>query len=54
MVKDAISIACRFVSGLVQEEQDPIEDQVAKLTETLQQFQDRIDELEAQTVPSTP
>jgi uncharacterized protein with PIN domain len=54
MVKEAVSKACRSVLGLVQEEQEPVEAQVAKLAETLQQFQARIDELEARTVPSTP
>ena len=38
MVKYAISKACHFVSSLVQEEQEPIETQVANLIETLKQF----------------
>jgi len=53
MVKEAVSKACHSVPGLAQEEQDPVEVQIVKLVETLQQFQTRITELEAQIVPST-
>jgi hypothetical protein len=38
MVKDAVSKSYHSVRGLVQEEEDPVEAQVAKLIETLQQF----------------
>jgi TolA-binding protein len=54
VVKEAVSKVCHFVLGLVQEEQEPVEAQVAKLAETLQQFQVRIAELEARKVSSTP
>jgi uncharacterized protein with PIN domain len=54
MVKEAVRKVCRSVPGLVQEEQEPVEAQVVKLAETLQQFQARIAELEARTVSSTP
>jgi hypothetical protein len=36
MVKEMVRKACRYVPGLVQEEQEPIEAQVANLAETLQ------------------
>jgi hypothetical protein len=48
-----VSRACQFVSGLTQEEQESVEVQVAKLTETIQQIQARIMELDIQAVPST-
>jgi hypothetical protein len=54
VVKDAVSKACRSVPGLAQEEQEPVEAQIVKLAEIIQQLQVRITELEAQTVPSTP
>jgi septation ring formation regulator EzrA len=53
MVKEAIRKVCLSIPGLVQEEQEPVESQVAKLAETLQQFQDRIAEMEAREVSST-
>jgi hypothetical protein len=40
--------------GLAQEGKESVETQILKLTETLQQLQARITELEAQIVPSTP
>jgi len=54
VVKEAVSKACRYVLGMVQKEQETIKAQVAKLTETLRQFQARIAELEAREVSSTP
>jgi hypothetical protein len=41
------------VLGLAQEEHESVECQVVKLTETIQQLQSRIIELEIQEVPST-
>jgi hypothetical protein len=38
MVKEVVSKSCHFVLGLVQEEQELVEDQVVKLAETLQQL----------------
>jgi hypothetical protein len=40
--------------GLEQIEEDPMESQVAKLVESIQQLQQRVAELELQAVPSTP
>jgi hypothetical protein len=52
-VKEAINIALRSVTGLEKIEEDPIENQVAKLAEAIQQLQQRVAELEIQTTPST-
>jgi hypothetical protein len=54
VVKEAVSKACLSVPSLVQEEQEPVEAQAAKLAETLHQFHARIAKLEAQTILSTP
>jgi hypothetical protein len=40
--------------GLEKKEEDPIENQVAKLAEAIQQRQHRITDLELQLVPNTP
>jgi hypothetical protein len=53
-VKEAVSRALRSVMGLEKKEEDPVEHQVAKLVEAIQQLQQRIADLELQTVPSTP
>jgi hypothetical protein len=42
------------VTGLEKKEEDPVENQVARIVETIQQLQQRIIDLELQTVPSTP
>lgn len=42
------------MTGLEQMEEDPVENQVVKLVEAIQQLQQRIAEPELQTVPSTP
>jgi folate-dependent phosphoribosylglycinamide formyltransferase PurN len=52
-VKEAFNIALRFVIGLEHMEEDPVENQVVNLTKTIQQLQQRVSELELQTVPST-
>jgi VIT1/CCC1 family predicted Fe2+/Mn2+ transporter len=52
-VKEAVSRALHSVTGLEKKEEDPVEHQVAKLAEAIQQLQQRIADLELQTVPST-
>jgi VIT1/CCC1 family predicted Fe2+/Mn2+ transporter len=52
-VKEAVNRALRSVTGLEKKEEDPVEHQVAKLAEAIQQLQQRIADLELQTVPST-
>jgi chromosome segregation ATPase len=52
-VKEAVSRALRSVTGLEKKEEDPVEHQVAQLAEAIQQLQQRIADLELQTVPST-
>jgi DNA primase len=52
-VKEAVSRALRSVTGLEKKEEDPVEHQVAQLVEAIQQLQQRIADLELQTVPST-
>jgi hypothetical protein len=39
--------------GLEQKEEDPVEHQVLNLTETIQQLQQRITDLELQSVPNS-
>jgi septation ring formation regulator EzrA len=39
--------------GLEKKEEDPVEHQVAKLAEAIQQLQQRITDLELQSVPNT-
>jgi VIT1/CCC1 family predicted Fe2+/Mn2+ transporter len=52
-VKEAVSRALHSVTGLDQKEEDPVENQVVKLVEAIQQLQQRITDLELQKVPST-
>jgi vacuolar-type H+-ATPase subunit D/Vma8 len=42
------------VIGLEQKVEEPIEHQVMKLAEVIQQLQQRVVELELQTIPQTP
>jgi hypothetical protein len=42
------------MTDLEQKEEEPLECQVMKLAEFIQQLQQRIIELELQTIPSTP
>jgi hypothetical protein len=42
------------MSGLEKKEEEPLECQVMKLVEVIQQLQQRVIELELQTIPSTP
>jgi uncharacterized protein YaaN involved in tellurite resistance len=41
------------MTGLEKKEEDPVEHQVARLVEAIQQLQQRIIDLELQIVPST-
>jgi chromosome segregation ATPase len=52
-VKEAVNRALHSVTGLEKRKEDPVENQVAKLVEAIQQLQQRIADLELQTVPST-
>jgi hypothetical protein len=52
-VKEAITRALRSMTGLEKNEEDPVEHQVAQLVESIQQLQQRITDLELQTVSST-
>jgi hypothetical protein len=54
MVKEAVNKACCYVPGLAHEDQESVKVQVVKLAKTIQQIQERITELEAQVVSSTP
>jgi hypothetical protein len=42
------------VTGLEKKREEPFEHQVMKLAEVIQQLQQRVMELEIQTIPSTP
>jgi uncharacterized protein YaaN involved in tellurite resistance len=42
------------MTGLEKNEEDPVEHQVAQLVEAIQQLQQRITDLELQTISSTP
>jgi hypothetical protein len=53
-VKEAVNRSLLYVTGLEHIEEDPMENQVAKLAEAIQQLQQRVVELELQAVPSTP
>jgi hypothetical protein len=53
VIKEAVTKAICSVSGLKQEEEDSTEIQVGKLTEAIQQLQERVMELEIQVVSST-
>jgi hypothetical protein len=52
-VKQAVSRALRSLMGLEKKEEYLVEHQVANLVESIQQLQQRITDLEIQTVPST-
>jgi uncharacterized protein YaaN involved in tellurite resistance len=52
--KEAVNKALRSVTGLEKMKEDPMENQVANLVEAIQHLQQRVVELELQTVPSTP
>jgi hypothetical protein len=52
-IKEEVTRALLSMPGLAQEEPDSTEMQVGKLSEAIQQLQERVMELEIQTVPST-
>jgi vacuolar-type H+-ATPase subunit D/Vma8 len=51
--KEAVTRALHSVPGLTQIEEDIVENQVEKLTESIQQLQARVAALELQAMPST-
>jgi hypothetical protein len=53
MVREAVPRALRYVSILAQMEEETIESQVGKLTEVIQQLQERVAELELQAMSNT-
>jgi hypothetical protein len=53
-IEEAVNRAFRSVTGLEQKAEEPIECQVMKLDEVIQQLQQRVVELELQAIPSTP
>ena len=53
-IEEAVNRVFRSVTGLEQKVEEPIECQVMKLVEFIQQLQQRVVELELQAIPSTP
>jgi VIT1/CCC1 family predicted Fe2+/Mn2+ transporter len=53
-IEEAVNRAFLSVTGLEQKAEEPIERQVTKLAEVIQQLQQRVMELELQTIPQTP
>jgi hypothetical protein len=53
-MEEAVNRAFRSVTGLEKKREEPFELQVMKLAEVIQQLQQRVMELELQTIPSTP
>jgi hypothetical protein len=53
-IEELVNRAFRSVSGLEQKAKEPIERQVMKLAEVIQQLQQRVVELELQAILSTP
>jgi hypothetical protein len=52
-VKEAVNMTHFSVTGLEHKEEDPVEHQVAQLAESIQNLQQRITDIELQTIPST-
>jgi hypothetical protein len=52
--KEAVEITLLFLMGLEPKEKDRVEHQVVELAEAIQQLQQRITDLELQTMPNTP
>jgi hypothetical protein len=52
-IEEAVNRAFISVTSLEKKEEDPIECQVMKLAEVIQQLQQRVMELELQAIPST-
>jgi hypothetical protein len=53
-MEEAVNRAFCSVTGLEQKREEPFERQVMNLVEVIQQLQQRVMELELQTIPSTP
>jgi hypothetical protein len=53
-IEETVNKSFRSVTGLEQKAKEPIEFQVMKLVEVIQQLQQRVMELELQTIPQTP
>jgi hypothetical protein len=53
-IEEAVNRAFLSVTGLEHKAEEPIECQVMKLVEVIQQLQQRVVELELQAIPSTP
>jgi hypothetical protein len=53
-MEEEVNRAFFSVTGLEQKREEPFERQVMKLAEVIQQLQQRVVELELQTIPSTP
>jgi hypothetical protein len=53
-IEEAVNGAFLSVTGLEQKVEEPIEHQVMKLAEVIQHLQQRVMELELQTIPETP
>jgi hypothetical protein len=53
-IEEAVNKAFLSVTGLEQKAEDPIECQVMTLAEVIQQLQQRVMDLELQTIPQTP
>jgi hypothetical protein len=53
-IEEAVNRAFLSVTGLEQKAEEPLECQVMKLAEVIQQLQQRVVDLELQTIPSTP
>jgi hypothetical protein len=53
-IEEAVNRAFLSVTGLEKKAEEPLEKQVMKLAEVIQQLQQRVVDLELQTIPSTP
>ena len=53
-IEEIVNKEFRSVTGLEKKAEEPIECQVMKLAEVIQQLQQRVVELELQTIPQTP
>jgi hypothetical protein len=53
-IEEAVNRAFRSVTGLEQKAEEPLDRQVMKLAEVIQQLQQRVVDLELQIIPSTP
>ena len=54
MIEEEVNRAFHSVTSLEHKEEEPIECQVMKLAEVIQQLQQRVVELELQAILSTP